>query len=60
MRVTFSLLDADLFTFKLATAETLLQKLLALTYDPAKNSKTMPVENNNVLEIEVTDDTLRN
>ena len=46
MRVTFSLLDADLFTFKLATAETLLQKLSALTYDPAKNSKTMPVENN--------------
>ncbi|MCS5650397.1 MAG: Ig-like domain-containing protein, partial [Dehalococcoidia bacterium] len=46
MRVTFSLLDADVFTFKLATAETLLQKLLALTYDPAKNSKTMPVENN--------------
>tara|TARA_B100001964_G_scaffold120668_1_gene134042 strand:- start:1190 stop:3202 length:2013 start_codon:yes stop_codon:yes gene_type:complete len=32
MSVAFSLLDADVFTFKLASAETLPQKLAALTY----------------------------
>ena len=48
LRVSFALLDPSLLTFKLLQAETLQKtaSLKAISFNPAKNSKTMPVENN--------------
>ena len=48
LKVSFLLLDSSLLTFKLTQAETLQKTVLlnAISFNPAQNSKTMPVENN--------------
>jgi hypothetical protein len=48
LKVSFDLLDASLFTFKLSSSETLQksQSPIPVKFEPEKNSRIMPVESN--------------